>query len=312
MAPARTNPDSVSSLASPSPSDPAAAALAASASTSAAAARVAAASPRPGSGISTGAFVVSALMHVGLLGTLIGLADQRDSTHEAGTVANIDFPEPDPIAPAAIDTELALLQPVVDDLAREPVDFPVPDPLVDPDPFYDSGPFYDPDGERAPDPIEGDLPPPVDVTPTDRFVPLPSESLGGPPVPEPALESALDADAPADAPAPQEPATESASEEVEALDDLPLHADDPEPAEPTLLEADPPAYPTLARRRGWEGSVLLDLHVAADGTVSEATVATSSGHVMLDDAALRAVRTWRFVPGDPDRSVRHRVTFKLR
>ena len=53
-------------------------------------------------------------------------------------------------------------------------------------------------------------------------------------------------------------------------------------------------------RRQWEGKVVLKVRVLADGTVAAVTVATSSGHEVLDEAALEAaleaVRAWHFVP----------------
>lgn len=57
-----------------------------------------------------------------------------------------------------------------------------------------------------------------------------------------------------------------------------------------------PEYPPIARRRQWEGRVILRVRVLAAGTVAAATVETSSGHEVLDEAALEAVRRWHFVP----------------
>lgn len=59
----------------------------------------------------------------------------------------------------------------------------------------------------------------------------------------------------------------------------------------------PPKYPTLARRRGWEGTVQLLVLVLEDGRVGDISVAKSSGHPLLDDAALEAVARYQFVPG---------------
>jgi protein TonB len=39
------------------------------------------------------------------------------------------------------------------------------------------------------------------------------------------------------------------------------------------------------------------VHVAVDGRVDDLKVNTSSGFSVLDEAALDAVRTWRFSPG---------------
>jgi protein TonB len=57
-----------------------------------------------------------------------------------------------------------------------------------------------------------------------------------------------------------------------------------------------PAYPLMARRRGQEGEVLLEVAVGADGRALRAEVLRSSGFSLLDGAAQRAVSGWRFVP----------------
>ncbi len=60
---------------------------------------------------------------------------------------------------------------------------------------------------------------------------------------------------------------------------------------------DPPEYPNLARRRGWEGTVLLEVEVSSDGWVGSVRVHTTSSFDLLDNAALDAVRKWQFKPG---------------
>lgn len=59
----------------------------------------------------------------------------------------------------------------------------------------------------------------------------------------------------------------------------------------------PPQYPPMARRRGLEGIVLLEVLVDISGGVANLKIFTSSGHHVLDRAALKAVRLWRFTPG---------------
>jgi protein TonB len=62
-----------------------------------------------------------------------------------------------------------------------------------------------------------------------------------------------------------------------------------------------PPYPLVARRMGAQGVVLLRVHVRADGSVSEVSVARSSGFSQLDDSALQTVRdSWRFMPARLD------------
>ncbi|RRW86298.1 energy transducer TonB, partial [Pseudomonas aeruginosa] len=57
-----------------------------------------------------------------------------------------------------------------------------------------------------------------------------------------------------------------------------------------------PEYPALAMRRGWEGTVRLRVHVLASGSPSEIQVQKSSGREALDQAAVKAVKRWSFVP----------------
>lgn len=48
------------------------------------------------------------------------------------------------------------------------------------------------------------------------------------------------------------------------------------------------SYPLAARRRGWEGLVLIQLSVEENGSVSAVKIEHSSGHRALDEAALQA------------------------
>ena len=57
-----------------------------------------------------------------------------------------------------------------------------------------------------------------------------------------------------------------------------------------------PTYPDSARRRGTEGTTLLNVHVSETGQVGEVLVAQSAGHQDLDQAAIVAVKKWRFEP----------------
>lgn len=57
-----------------------------------------------------------------------------------------------------------------------------------------------------------------------------------------------------------------------------------------------PAYPLMARRRGLQGLVRLDVKVNAEGIPIAVKVKDSSGHESLDEAALTAVWHWRFAP----------------
>jgi len=65
---------------------------------------------------------------------------------------------------------------------------------------------------------------------------------------------------------------------------------------PGYLRNPPPVYPTLARERGEEGTVLLEVEVLASGRCGTVAVLESSGHALLDEAAVYAVRQWVFKP----------------
>jgi protein TonB len=57
-----------------------------------------------------------------------------------------------------------------------------------------------------------------------------------------------------------------------------------------------PAYPVLSRRMGEEGKVILRVYVNEEGSAARIELRTSSGHPRLDEAAMDAVRKWKFVP----------------
>jgi protein TonB len=58
-----------------------------------------------------------------------------------------------------------------------------------------------------------------------------------------------------------------------------------------------PEYPLIARRRGYQGTVVLEVLVSRDGKVKELNLSASSGHSVLDQAALASVKGWLFDPG---------------
>lgn len=57
-----------------------------------------------------------------------------------------------------------------------------------------------------------------------------------------------------------------------------------------------PQYPEIAMDRGWEGKVLMKVHVLPDGHPDSVSVIKSSGQQVLDDAAVKTVNKWSFVP----------------
>jgi TonB family protein len=59
-------------------------------------------------------------------------------------------------------------------------------------------------------------------------------------------------------------------------------------------------YPEISRRLNQEGTVVVSYTILADGSVSNPSVITSSGFSDLDNAALVAVKTWRYTPASKD------------
>ena len=55
-----------------------------------------------------------------------------------------------------------------------------------------------------------------------------------------------------------------------------------------------PIYPEVARRRGWEGTVLFEVLVLESGRVGDLEMVQSSGYRSLDRAARKAIRGWVF------------------
>jgi len=92
----------------------------------------------------------------------------------------------------------------------------------------------------------------------------------------------------------------------------------PTPVKAAPLPNNPkPLYPLVARKRGFEGRVVLQVTVMINGSATNVQVKTGSGHAQLDRAALEAVRRWRFRPaqrgGKPVNAVLDvPVVFRLR
>lgn len=118
---------------------------------------------------------------------------------------------------------------------------------------------------------------------TPRAVPKPA------PRPVPRTEPLPQA-APTPAPAESPNATEAAPPATDATPLVEARSD------VASLHNPKPPYPLAARRNGIEGTVLLLVHVREDGNTAEVTLKRTSGHTLLDVAALDTVKHWHFVP----------------
>lgn len=59
----------------------------------------------------------------------------------------------------------------------------------------------------------------------------------------------------------------------------------------------PPEYPGIARKRGYQGTVVLEVLVDQNGRVGDLRLFASSGHSILDRSAMASVKGWLFEPG---------------
>ena len=85
---------------------------------------------------------------------------------------------------------------------------------------------------------------------------------------------------------------------------------------PNYLRNPAPPYPWEAREKGWQGIIILKIDVDKSGNPTKVEKEKSTGYDILDEAALKAVRKWRFRPAQlgalpVDSSVRVPIRFQL-
>lgn len=193
--------------------------------------------------------------------------------------------EPPQVEPPRIDGRLIQTPPA--EIVQAPAPPPPPQPAEPPTP-----------NTRPPKPKP--VPKPKPLPPPEKSITLP---------PEPAVPVPVPAIAPAPVPVPS-PVKVEAGETHEA------------PVTPPRIDASrlnnpAPAYPSISRQWGEEGTVLLELLVLADGRVTDVKIKTSSGYPRLDRSALDAVKRWRYKPAQRDGvAIDYRylqpITFSLR
>ncbi len=134
------------------------------------------------------------------------------------------------------------------------------------------------------------VPAPV-IKPAARPRPVPPapppESLPETPEPDalPPQDQTVSEAGPAEAPAPEAPSEATADDSAAVQVSVPLYDINP-----------PPRYPRAARKRNYQGTVVLEVRVTADGSVAEVRINQSSGYAILDRSAVKSVKGWRFSP----------------
>jgi len=146
------------------------------------------------------------------------------------------------------------------------------------------------------------LPPPAAprLQATLRLPPMP------PPLAEPLLKNTLDDDAHEPPPAPPPPPTAKPSPATR-----PTPAAQPAVRAAQRKLAEHLFYPPEAIARGLEGEARLILILAADGRIEDVQLAASSGHALLDNAAIRAAFAMGSLPGLRSRELILPVIFRL-
>ncbi len=130
-------------------------------------------------------------------------------------------------------------------------------------------------------------PKPVEPPKPEKVV-MPQPTVAPDPMPEPVQEEentgpkVLPEEAPQQAATADFPAKEEAAEIIASV---PRYDINP-----------PPVYPRLAKRRKYEGLVMLDVRVTEEGRVAEVKINQSSGHAILDRRAATTVQKWLFTP----------------
>ncbi len=196
-------------------------------------------------------------------------------------VPPLAIPEPEPLPPKEL--------PAKPDFTEALPDLPLPPPEPLPDPKVEPAPDPAPEPPPTPKP-----PPPAPVAPQPRPAPQPAAADTAPPAPPTPLPSIESEESAGDG---------GAAGRIDA--------------QPSLDRAIRPIYPLGARRRGEEGTVVLDVKVADDGRAGGVTLVRSSGFPELDRAAERAAAQARFNPatrgGRPvESAARLTLVFRLR
>lgn len=166
--------------------------------------------------------------------------------------------------------------------------------------------FIEPPAPKVAPPQPPPAPPPpkpAPVKPTPVRAPAPVKAVA--PQPQPPLPLAIadptpSVNAPTGAVAPAV-AAPAPAEPVAAAPAAPARPVPPRMMLPSsdadYLQNPKPAYPSLSKRLGEQGRVVVRVFIETDGTAKRAEIGQSSGFDRLDQAALNTVLRWRYVPG---------------
>jgi protein TonB len=209
--------------------------------------------------------------------TLASAAASIEVDLVAAPAAPAPAPAPEPPMPPIPAAE-SDPEPVVEPIP-EPEIIPEPEPEPEPEPGPLTKPIIEPEPEPEPEPV-------VEIPHETAVVEPPAEIVSTP---------GVNADVMRHEPEEQMQTYIDDAGEAGALTEQPVPTFDPGPA---YTYNPKPRYPRTARRRGQQGTVVLLVEVRANGRAGEIEIEKSSGYELLDNAAVKAIRRWRFVPAE--------------
>ncbi|MDP5292340.1 energy transducer TonB [Oceanimonas sp. CHS3-5] len=108
---------------------------------------------------------------------------------------------------------------------------------------------------------------------------------------------------------PPEPVKQALKPQTQTKDSAPKRIEKPS----FRTRPSPIAYPVQARRRGLEGTVIVEVWLDEQGKQTKRVLARSSGVQVLDKTALKAIARWRFSAYvENGQALAHRVQIPIR
>lgn len=185
--------------------------------------------------------------------------------HGAAVVAYLNAPEPTVVQEPKINkVEIEFIKPEPPEVIEPPKPPPPPPKVIK---------------QAPPPPVAKPAPALRTTVATENVVP---DAIT---VPENREAPVSSAPVVAAAPAPEAPSSVKAEEPVTEATGNAAYLNNPSPD-----------YPAFAQRQGWEGKVLLRVHVLASGKPDKVELKQSCGRKTLDESAMSAVRNWTFIP----------------
>jgi protein TonB len=275
--------------------------------------------------------LVAHALALALLPFEIGKANANEPDTQ---IINIDLTElPPEIEEALEQTELIQPEPEIVAPKLEPEPIPEPEPV--PEPIIEPTPPEPPRVIEVSEPAQTSKPeleivpdPPKPAPPTPPVITTPKPQPKAKPVPAPKRKPKSIAEEPKAKPQekpkaepekkrPRWPFKRREAKRKPSSGDANGSTGSTGSTGPVATRSPKPLYPKSAREAGAEGTTLLRVQILVNGRPGTVTIARSSGNAVLDQSAMKTVRSrWRFKPatknGSPFATYRNiPVTFKL-